>query len=186
MLAGSREPKNVAVFISGNGSTLQALLELQSQFFIKLVVTNKKNALGCLKAKRFGVSSLFFSRLDSFQNLTYKLQEKKIDCLFLAGFMRILPPEFVQAWHGQIFNIHPSLLPQYPGLDAVENSFQNKDQMGATIHEVTDELDQGKKVLQLNAMDRRVSSTILLPEAFHFLRRTEQHLLREFVLRKSL
>lgn len=186
MLAGSRKLKNAAVFISGNGSTLQALLESQSQISIKLVVSNNKMALGCLKAKRFGVPTFYFSRTQSFNELTKMLRQKQIELLFLAGFMKILPPDFVAQWKDQIYNIHPSLLPKYPGLNAAEISHQNKDHMGATIHEVTDQLDQGKKFLQIKALDRKVSASQPMPEAFYFLRRSEQHLLREFALRKGL
>ena len=186
MLAGLRKPKNTAVFISGNGSTLQALLEMQHQFFIKVIVSNRKNILGPIKAKRFGIRIIYLDPVATFKDLTKNLRAENIDQLFLAGFMKVLPAEFVQDWQGQIFNIHPSLLPKYPGLRAAEKSFEDQVQMGVTIHHVTAELDLGEKILQMKSIDLKQSLSIPIDEATLFLRRTEQHLLREFTLQRGL
>lgn len=186
MSVGCRRPKNSAVFTSGAGSTLQALLELQHQFPVRLVVSNKKNALGLLKAKRFGVPVFHFGATTSFKELSNILQGLKIDRIFLAGFMRILPPDFVQQWKGSIFNIHPSLLPDFPGLHAAEKSFQNQKRMGVTIHEVTSELDRGQIFLQKNSIGSDYLKSLNLSQSLIFLRRTEQHLLREFAFRRGL
>lgn len=186
MLVGLRKPKNSAVFISGHGSTLQALLEMQYQFAVKVIVTNRKNILGSLKAKRFGVPILYLNSSISYKVLSEVLKTKRIDQLFLAGFMKILPPEFVESWQGRIFNIHPSLLPHYPGLGAAEKSYEDQKEMGVTIHNVTAELDLGKKFLQVRSMVADLSSAVSFPEAVTFLRRSEQHLLREFTFRRGL
>ena len=158
MFTGVRRPKNTAVFISGGGSTLQALLELQHQFSISLVVSNKKNILGLLKSKRFGRNHLLLNKDYSFQLLTENLKAMKIDQIFLAGYMKLLPASFVNQWPDKIFNIHPSLLPLYPGLNAADKNYQEKKQLNLKT----------------------------LSEANILLRRTEQHLLREFIFRRAL
>lgn len=186
MLAGIRKPKKIAVFISGKGSTLQALLEVQHQFDIGLIVTNKKNQLGELKAKRFGKSVFVFSKDMTFKDLTAVLKKHKINLIFLAGFMKILPPDFVQAWNDQIFNIHPSLLPAFPGLDSIEKNYHAKLNMGVTIHQVNEQMDEGKVILQQQSVSAKQTAVSSLQQASVFIRRTEQHLLREFALRRSL
>ncbi|MFZ3229193.1 MAG: formyltransferase family protein [Pseudobdellovibrio sp.] len=186
MLFGIRKPKRYAVFISGNGSTLQSLLEMHDQINIQLVVFNKKNKLGELKAKRFGKSAVYLSKEYTFEQLHVELIKNNINAIFLAGFMKLLPKEFVQVWNGRIFNIHPSLLPEFPGLNSLENNFHAKTSMGVTIHEVNEQMDQGRVFLQSKAIDLEVVRKISLVDANTFVRRTEQHLLREFVIRKAL
>ncbi len=186
MSAGSRRPKSIAVFISGGGSTLQALLEQQHQFSIRIVITTKKNILGSLKAKRFGIPVIHCKKTESYAELTKLLKSKKIDLIFLAGFMRLLPEDFVSHWQGQIFNIHPSLLPEFPGLNAAEKSYLAKKKMGVTIHHVTAEMDQGKKILQMQALEKKLSESIPFHQTMFFLRRSEQFLLRDFAIRKGV
>ena len=152
MLSGIRKPKNTAVFISGGGSTLQALLELRFQLNIGLVVSNKQHNLGLLKAKRFGCETYHFTKDKSYTELSFVLKAKKIEQIFLAGYMRLLPSDFVNFWQNKIFNIHPSLLPDFPGLEAAEKIFGSKGKMGLTIHEVTAELDAGPVFLQHAAL----------------------------------
>ena len=187
MSFGIRKPKNMAVFISGGGSTLQALLELQHQISISLVVSNKKNIIGKLKAKRFGRSYFFMNKENSYQQLSAKLKSMKIDQIFLAGYMKLLPEEFVNEWHNKIFNIHPSLLPLYPGLNAAEKNYQQQtESMGATIHIIDEKMDEGTLFLQQTSTDKSQIKTRTFTEANFLLRRTEQHLLREFVFRRAL
>ncbi len=185
--AGMRRPKNTAVFISGGGSTLQALLELQHQFSIPLVVSNKKNILGLLKAKRFGRCHLLLSKECSFDLLTEKLKRMKIDQIFLGGYMKLLPATFVDEWRNKIFNIHPSLLPLYPGLKAAEkNYFDKKHPMGVTVHVIDEKMDEGTLFLQQVSLKIDHTKLKTLAEADILLRRTEQHLLREFIYRRTL
>ncbi|MGZ3692212.1 MAG: formyltransferase family protein, partial [Pseudobdellovibrio sp.] len=116
MLCGYRKPENIAVFISGGGSTLQALLEMQHQFNVALVISNKKSAEGLKKAKRFGKPVFVMNKDTSFDSIEELLTQYNISGIFLAGFMKILPEEFVNRWKNKILNIHPSLLPHYKGL----------------------------------------------------------------------
>jgi phosphoribosylglycinamide formyltransferase-1 len=184
MFSGPRKVRNVAVFISGGGSTLQALLEMQHQFEIKLIVTNKKSAAGTLKAKRFGKPVLFFSKEQSFDSLTAELKKHNISFIMLAGFMKILPESFVNEWHERMINIHPSLLPAYKGLAAAERSWTENAAMGITLHHVTKEMDEGEKVLQKRVLEQNHGLT--LPESEIFMRSTERHLLRELTYRMSV
>ncbi len=173
MLCGYRKPQNIAVFISGGGSTLQALLEMQHQFNVALVISNKKSAQGLKKAKRFGKPIFIMNKETSFTEINSLLEQHNISGIFLAGFMKILPETFVNQWKERIFNIHPSLLPHYKGLNSAEKSWNDNFNMGVSIHHVTAEMDEGELLLNL-------------AEAEILLRRTEQHLLREMTYRNAI
>lgn len=181
MLSGFRRPRRTAVFISGGGSTLQALLEMHHQLEVAIVVTNKRTAAGILKARRFGKKVIFLDKLMSLDSLNEILKEHRIELLVLAGFMKLLPAGFVGLWKNRILNIHPSLLPKYPGLSSFERSYRDNADMGATIHMVIAEMDAGKILLQQKALT--TPQVLTLAEADLFLRRTEQALLREFAFR---
>lgn len=185
-MSGIRKPKKIAVFISGSGSTLQALLELHHQFDIQLVVTNKQNKLGALKAKKFGKQVFYFTKDLTFDDLTSVLKKNQIDLIFLAGFMKLLPASFVHQWRDQIFNIHPSLLPAFPGLESLEKNFHAKLNMGVTIHEVNEQMDEGRLFLQQTSAVVSQLEKVEFSQALLFARRTEQHLLREFAVRRTL
>jgi len=184
MFNGPSKVRNVAVFISGGGSTLQALLEMHHQFEIKLVVSNKKSAAGVLKAKRFGKPVFILTKQHSFDELSAELEKHNISHIILAGFMKILPEAFVERWKNKIINIHPSLLPDYKGLNAAERSWNDNSSMGVTLHYVTKEMDEGEIVLQKKVLDK--PQNFSLEESEIFLRRTEQHLLRELTFRVAL
>ncbi len=184
MLSGSsRKPLRCAVFISGSGSTLQSLLEMQHQFDINLVISNKSAALGLKKAKRFGKTCLLIKNPINYELLHQRLIEFRIERIFLAGFMKLLPVEFVQKWQGRMMNIHPSLLPLYPGLDSAMKSWQDQSDMGASIHQVNDQMDQGQVFLQKCSQKAPFKHELGFGQSEIYLRRTEQHLLREMALR---
>lgn len=130
-----------AVFISGRGSNLQALLDKEG-CNIRLVVSNKRKAPGVLKAKRAGVLVKAFVPV-RFEDLTSLLKQMQIQKIVLLGFMKILPADFVEAWAGRIVNLHPSLLPLFPGLDSIEKSYQEKAPMGVSLHTVIPAMDEG-------------------------------------------
>lgn len=184
MLSGIRKPLKHAVFISGNGSTLQGLLEMQHQLDVALVVSNKSKANGLLKAKRFGIPILHFDKNMNYEQLTEILKKHKIDRIFLAGYMKLLPENFVNKWKNKIVNIHPSLLPKFPGLDAAENSWTAKADMGVSIHNVIPQMDEGEVILQKKSSKK--DDLFQMSEAMLLIRKTEQYLLREYALRFSL
>lgn len=168
-----------AVFISGRGSNLQAQLDLLSDLSIRLVVSSKADAPGLLRAKRQGVPVLVLPKKIDWMLLQTELERRGVTHLFLAGFMKLIPQDFVRAWENRILNVHPSLLPAYPGLRALETSFADGADMGVTVHVVTPEMDAGPRLLQ-RRLRRRPAD---LQEAQIEISRTEQRLVREAVLK---
>lgn len=152
--------KRVAILISGRGSNMAALIEAaKAQDYpaeIALVVSNRPDAAGLDYARSRGIATavidhtLFGGDRESFeQALDRKLVEQRIDLVCLAGFMRLLTPWFVNRWSGRMLNIHPSLLPQFKGLDTHRRALAaGVKRHGATVHFVVAEMDAGPIVLQ--------------------------------------
>ena len=146
---------NVAVFISGRGSNLKELIKYSKKnntnWKIKLVISNKKKAKGLAYAKKNKILNLAIEKNKTqFEKkaLNY-LKKNKTNLLCLAGFMRILSKEFIKKCKFQIINIHPSLLPKYKGLNTHERAIKAGDKYaGSTVHFVTAKLDSGKRILQ--------------------------------------
>ena len=143
----------VAVLISGNGSNLQSLIDnfkKESLIDIKCVISNKENAYGLERATKANIDNFFVdhtkfkSREEFDQELIKILEAYDPDLIVLAGFMRILSELFVEKYIGKLINIHPSLLPKYPGLETHKKVIENKDSHhGVTIHYVDKTLDGG-------------------------------------------
>ena len=151
--------KKIAVLISGQGSTLQAIIEACQTGFIPgkivTVISNKIDSFGLERAKSAGIPSRVFLRQDFTSNLDMDkaigdyLEDLNVDLIVLAGYMKILTKPFTQRFAGKILNIHPSLLPKYPGLDTYQRALENSDsEHGTTVHFVTEEVDSGAIVLQ--------------------------------------
>ena len=140
--------KKWAVFISGRGSNMAALADLGSSFPLSVVVSSRVESAGVKRARRAGLPVLFFSKEDSWQDLTQSLKERGVNRIFLAGFMLILPESFIKDWAGSIWNIHPSLLPAYTGLNSMERAFMDRADMGISLHEVDGGVDTGPLVKQ--------------------------------------
>jgi phosphoribosylglycinamide formyltransferase-1 len=149
---------NVVVLLSGNGSNLQALLDYQSQnahFRIVKVIANRPDAFGLERAKRHNIETALvdhrcFDNRETFeQALIKQIDPVQPGLVVLAGFMRILTPLFTQHYLGRMLNIHPSLLPKYPGLNTHQRALDAGDAYhGLSIHYVTAELDGGPVILQ--------------------------------------
>lgn len=184
MLNGCRRARRYAIFISGGGSTLQSFLDQQAQFEVKLVVSNKKSALGALRAKRNGVCVEYVNSKTTTEELNSILKQHGITHIFLAGYMKILTEEFINSWQGKITNVHPSLLPEYKGLHAAERSWQENSNMGVSVHDVIADLDAGAILMQ--KMSAKPSEGLSQQEALLLLRSTEQNLLRNFSLRYAI
>jgi len=136
-----------AIFISGRGSNFCAAIdEMGDQ--IELVVTTSAKAAGVLRAKRSGLRCLQISRPINWGALTAELKKCQINKIFLLGFMKILPAEFINEWPEKIVNLHPSLLPLYPGLESIKRAFKERSDIGVSVHEVTAQVDAGKILLQ--------------------------------------
>ncbi|MBU2865153.1 phosphoribosylglycinamide formyltransferase [Reinekea forsetii] len=151
--------KRIVVLISGGGSNLQTILDncLSGEINgrVDAVISNRPDAYGLVRAKRYGCEAItldhkqFTSREAFDEQLQATIDEFSPDLVVLAGFMRILTPEFVQAYLGKMINIHPSLLPKYPGLHTHKRALEAGDkEAGATVHFVTPELDGGPPILQ--------------------------------------
>lgn len=148
----------VAVLISGEGSNLQALIdaaragELGAQ--IVAVVSNRGAARGLERARAAGIEALHLPARGQERSaydaaLAALLAPREPDLVVLAGFMRIIGPELVEPYAGRMFNIHPSLLPRYPGLDTHRRVLDAGERLhGATVHFVTAELDAGPAIIQ--------------------------------------
>ena len=151
--------KNIVVLISGNGSNLQAIIDACKQKKIngtlRAVFSNKADAFGLERAREAAIpahallTSQFASR-DAFdRELMHEIDAYAPDVVVLAGYMRILSPAFVAHYAGRLLNIHPSLLPKYPGLNTHRQVLENGDEVhGTSVHFVTEELDGGPVILQ--------------------------------------
>jgi phosphoribosylglycinamide formyltransferase-1 len=135
--------------ISGRGSNLQSVLDSFDPLNIVLVVSSQMDALGKLKAKRYGIPVLDFcfkkTNWDEFSNI---LKERKVEGLFLAGFMKIIPQFVLDSFQNRIVNIHPSLLPLFPGLNSFEKALQSQAQTGVSVHFVDAGIDTGQIIKQ--------------------------------------
>jgi len=149
----------LCVLISGNGSNLQAIIDevkanrLNAE--ITGVVSNRPNAYGLERAKEAGIDAVcidhtqYEDRNDYDSALKAQIDAFGADCVVLAGFMRILTPEFVNYFSGKLVNIHPSLLPKYKGLNTHQRAIDNGDsEHGVSVHFVTPELDGGPVIIQ--------------------------------------
>ncbi|PHM75224.1 phosphoribosylglycinamide formyltransferase [Xenorhabdus kozodoii] len=151
--------KKIVVLVSGAGSNLQSIIDACQQNRINghvvAVFSNNANAYGLQRAKQADIPAHFinpkaYADRTSYDVALFKaIDQYAPDVVVLAGYMRILSPEFVQHYHGCLLNIHPSLLPKYPGLHTHRKAIENGDQEhGTSVHFVTEELDGGPIILQ--------------------------------------
>jgi phosphoribosylglycinamide formyltransferase-1 len=145
----------IAVLVSGNGSNLQALIDANLSGQIIGVLSNKANAYALQRAEKANIATAVISHKDypnreSFDDAMHQqLLAWEIDLVILAGFMRILTPNFVSKWQGKMLNIHPSLLPVYKGINTHQRVLNTGDRLhGCTVHFVTAELDAGQSIAQ--------------------------------------
>lgn len=150
---------NIAVFVSGNGSNLQAIIDSWSRGEIKanisLVVSDKSSAYALERTKKANIESFvledkdFKTREEYDKEIIKELGKKKIDLIILAGFMRLLSSYFVNKYRNKILNIHPSLLPLFKGTHGIRDAFNAKvKETGVTVHFVDEKLDNGPIILQ--------------------------------------
>lgn len=151
--------RTLGVLISGRGSNLQAIIDAigrrQLDATIAVVISNRAGAPGLDHAQRAGIESVvishrqYTSREDYDRALVAELRARQVSLVCLAGFMRLLSPYFIEAYPDRILNIHPSLLPKYPGLHPQQQALDDGAvESGATVHIVNNDLDAGPIVLQ--------------------------------------
>lgn len=179
----NRGRRRWAVFISGRGSNLAALLEMRDTIDIALVVSSTGKAHGLLRARRAGVPTLILPKPIRWDEIDPALQARGVSDIFLAGFMRVLPAAFVARWHGRILNLHPSLLPLYPGLDSIRRAYEDDADVGASVHVVTEGVDEGQVILQRDSLKRPRARGYSLERSEFTVHVDEQRLIREAVLK---
>ncbi|GLR69948.1 phosphoribosylglycinamide formyltransferase [Agaribacter marinus] len=151
--------KRIVILVSGNGSNAQAIIEACQSNDIRgevcAIISNRPTAFALQRAKKADIDAITIDHkaYDSRESFDHALQNKIDaycpDIIVLAGFMRILTPGLVKHYHGKMLNIHPSLLPLYPGLNTHQRAIDNGDiKHGASIHFVTCELDGGPIIAQ--------------------------------------
>lgn len=152
MTESERDKRRVAVLISGRGSNMRSLVELADGYEVVLVASNKPLSPGLEWARDRAIptwtwDSRAIDKATWEAALDRSLRDHRIGTIALAGFMRILSPQFIARWSGRIVNIHPSLLPKYPGLDTHRRAIEAGDQLGGcSVHLVTDEVDAGEVI----------------------------------------
>ena len=175
---------SLAILLSGNGSNFQAIVDSiengRLKAAIKIVISNNKDAFGLKRAKKHNIKNLcldhkdFEDRKSYDQKLKEVIKQESVDFIILAGFMRILGSDFVKNFPNKIINIHPSLLPKYPGLNTHQQAIDNQDSHhGISIHYVTEELDGGPIIAQ-GAMELDLQSS--LEEVINQIHRIEHAL----------
>src|SRR6058998_3535622 len=151
--------KNLGILLSGRGSNFEAIAKNAASGKIPdarigVVISNKSDAGGLEIARRIGLTALVISskgkeREEHDREVIAALKEHKVDLVCLAGYMRLLSPWFVQQFPRRILNIHPSLLPAFPGLEAQQQAFAYGVRVsGCTVHFVDEELDHGAIIVQ--------------------------------------
>jgi phosphoribosylglycinamide formyltransferase-1 len=149
----------LGVLISGRGSNLQAIIDAVAcgslDATIAAVISNRPEAPGLTRARQAGIDAVFLNAKEYESRDAYDaaiagaLRERHVDVVCLAGFMRLVGPALLSAFPDRILNIHPSLLPAFPGLDAQRQAFDHGVRVtGATVHLVTLELDSGPIIAQ--------------------------------------
>ena len=150
--------KNIAVLISGNGTNLQSIIDHIKKGKLKcnlaVVISNKADAYGLVRAKKAKVLAYFIDHKDipreeHEKKIIEVLKKHKVDLVVLAGYMRIITPYFINQYKNRIINIHPALLPSFPGTDGYGDTFRYGCKVGGcTIHFVDDGVDTGPIIIQ--------------------------------------
>jgi len=172
----TKQNQKFAVFISGQGSNLQAIINAVKRGDIKaecaLVFSNIRKAYGLERAKAAGVKILFLSRKDYASNQSYDrdlvihLRNEGIDFIVLAGFMRILTAYFVKQFPNRILNVHPSVLPAFKGMQGIKDTFTYGSKVaGVTIHFLDDKMDHGPIIFARSMAEPLVRSLMSMISA---------------------
>ena len=148
---------NGVVLISGNGSNLQSIIDNAKSIDLTIccVVSNKMDAFGLKRAAKVGIpcvaldETLFDSKLGFDQEIMKVIDNYQAKVIILAGYMRIISTDFISKYSGKILNIHPSLLPKFPGLNTHQRAIDASEKKhGASVHFVTEEVDGGPVIAQ--------------------------------------
>ena len=202
------EKFKLAVLVSGRGSNLQAIIDSVEKSSlaaeISLVLSNVKDAYALERGKKHGLEVVFLDPKVYPNKAAYEekmiglLQSKSVDLICLAGFMRILGKNFIEAFSGKIINIHPSLLPAFPGLNVQKKALEHGVKFsGCTVHFVNEEIDGGPIIKQavvpihdkdnIESLSKRIleQEHIIYPEAIQLIIENKIKFSGRRVLRKT-
>lgn len=171
----------LAVFISGHGSNLGVILTKAQRFQSIHVVSSNRDAYGLERARQAQCSFEVLGKPVNWQALDRSLKSQVVDVIFLAGFMKIIPADFIASWEGRIYNLHPSLLPAYKGLQAMERAYKDQQAMGVTIHRVVPEVDAGAVILQAVSVPQEHVSKMSFEQARTQTQALEHALVEQWV-----
>ena len=169
---------NIAVFCSGSGTNLQAIIDAQKKgnikADIKLVVSDIKDCFALTRAKKSGIKTLlveknnFKSKEEFEKEILRNLKEEEIDLIILAGYMKLLSRDFIKEYKNKILNIHPALLPSFKGAHGIKDAFLYGVKVtGPTVHFVTEDMDSGPIILQSIVTVKENDTEETLGEAIH-------------------
>ncbi len=169
---------HIAILASGNGSNLQAIIDaIESHKLdakIQCVLSDRKSAFALERAKKHNIPAYFInpkdypSREQHENALAQKLEEHQVELIVLAGYMRLLTSNFVQIFQGKIINIHPALLPSFPGAHGIEDAFKYGVKItGVTIHFVDDGVDTGPIIVQVPVEIKNTDTLETLAQHIH-------------------
>jgi phosphoribosylglycinamide formyltransferase-1 len=166
------KPKSI-ILLSGNGSNLKNIINKKNHNFINMdidaVISDNPNAYGLKIAKKEKIKTFVIDSKKKLSESLKKIIDKmQIDIIILAGFMKILPEDFVKNYSGKILNIHPSLLPRYKGINTHKRVLEAKDSYhGASVHFVTTKLDDGPVIIQGKIEVNKFDNEDTLKEKVH-------------------
>ena len=150
----------LAVLCSGNGSNFENIVRVCNQDQVVLMIHNKKECGAARRADKLGIPHCHIKMKDE-DTIIQLLQAWRVDLVVLAGWMRVISSDFIKAFPKTIINVHPSLLPKYKGLHAVQQAIDSKDShTGCSVHYVTEELDSGEVICQSREIPIRPDDTI--------------------------
>lgn len=178
-----------AVLISGRGSNLAALLEWREEIDIRLVMSSSAKACGILRARRAGVPVETTPLVPGTKKIDWpavirRIEESGATHVFLAGFMKLVPEELINRFSpGRIVNLHPSLLPAYPGLKSIERAYYDGAELGCTVHDVILEVDSGKVLCQRRTLRKEDIAQYGFEQVEFLLHVDEQRIVREVIRR---
>ena len=133
---------------SGNGTNFENIIRSVIKHEVVIMIHDKKECGAARRAVKFGIPHCYIKHTDE-EQIIQLMQAWRVDLIVLAGYMKVISPEFVKAFPNRIINLHPSLLPKYKGLHAIEQALESGDkETGCTVHYVNDELDSGEVILQ--------------------------------------
>ena len=138
----------LGIMCSGNGTNFENIVRTCKEDEVVLMIHNRKKCGAAKRAEKLGIPHVNIKSAEE-EQIIKLFQAWRVDLIVLAGWMRIISSQFIQAFPNKIINLHPSLLPKYKGLHAIEQALNSGDDItGCTVHYVTEELDSGKIILQ--------------------------------------